>query len=95
MRASFIPWTDVVLAQAQPYHRVAWFLFGCIGREHRLNLDALSAHWLRAPMTWLNPLLFPSGGLSATPPEQASPVHASHQQRLPASSRAQRSERAS
>lgn len=88
MRTRFIPWTDVVLAQVQPYQRVASFVFGSIEREHRLNLDALSAYWLGASMTWLKPLPLPSGGLSATPPEQVglSPVHASHQHRLPASS---------
>ena len=67
MRTSIIPWTDVVLAQARPYYRAAWFVFGCIEREHRLNLDALSAYWLRASMTWLNPLCVHSSGVRENP----------------------------
>ena len=34
-----------LLARMQAYHRVAWFVFGCIECGHRLNLDALSAYW--------------------------------------------------
>jgi hypothetical protein len=51
-----------MLAQAQPYQRVAWFVFECIEREHRLNLDALSAYWLGAPLAWLGALSLPGSG---------------------------------
>ena len=78
MRTGFIPWTDVVLAQVQPYQRVAWFVFESIEREHRLNLDALSAYWLRALTPWPNPRPLPGDGPSAMPHEhtRSSPVHA-------------------
>jgi hypothetical protein len=64
MKTGFIPWTDVVLAQVQPHQRIAWFILGCIEREHRLNLEALSAYWLRASTNWLTPHLLHGSGPS-------------------------------
>ena len=55
MKSGFIPLTDMVLAQVQPYQRVAWFIAGSIEREHRLNLEALTVYWLRASTNWLIP----------------------------------------
>jgi hypothetical protein len=56
MRTGFIPWTEVVLAQLQPYQHVTWFILGNIEREHRLNVEALSTYGLRAYLAWLAPL---------------------------------------
>jgi hypothetical protein len=56
MKTGFIPWTDVVFDQVQAHQRVAWFIVGCIEREHRLNLEALSRYWLGASTNWLIPL---------------------------------------
>jgi len=35
------PWIDLTLHQAQRCHHLAWFLYGCLEREHLLNVDAL------------------------------------------------------
>lgn len=77
MRTGFTPWTDVVLAQALPYQRVAAFVLVSIEREHRLNLEALSAYWIRAVMSWPSPLPLRGGRPLATPAEQteSSPAH--------------------
>ena len=43
MATDFIRSTDLVRAQLAEYERLAWFLFGCLERERKLNLEALSA----------------------------------------------------
>jgi hypothetical protein len=41
------PWIDLTLQQAQRWHHLAWFLYGCLEREHVLNVDAFVAWWMR------------------------------------------------
>lgn len=96
MRDNFVPWINLVLARARPYHRAAWFV-GAIEREHRSNLAALPDCWVRTYMTLLDPPPFPTNGPFATQRahEGGPQVHASHLQRLSASLRVQRSRRAS
>jgi hypothetical protein len=55
MTASFVSFTDVARAQFEAYSRVAWFLFECVEREHRITLKAVlesppavAARWLQA-----------------------------------------------
>lgn len=55
MTNAFTPWFDLMLGHATPLQRAAWFVLGSVEREQRLNLDALTAHWLRAPMAWWAP----------------------------------------
>jgi len=43
-----IPWLDPTLWQTQRYHHLAWFLYGCVEREHLLNLDACTNWWVKA-----------------------------------------------
>jgi hypothetical protein len=50
MSTGFVPWADAALEQLQSYQGAAFFVLGCIEREHRLNLDALVAYWLCGPM---------------------------------------------
>lgn len=41
------PLIDLTLHQAQRCHHLAWFVYGCLEREHVLNLEALVAWWAR------------------------------------------------
>jgi len=50
MNASGIPWVDLTLRQTQRCHHLAWFLYGCVEREHRLNVDACVTWWVQAFM---------------------------------------------
>ena len=43
-----MPWIDLTLQQTQRCHHLAWFLYECVEREHRLNLDACVTWWLQA-----------------------------------------------
>lgn len=43
------PWLEPMLDQLQRYQAVAWFLYGWMEREQRLNMQACGAWWLRAP----------------------------------------------
>ncbi|MCC7284857.1 MAG: hypothetical protein IT503_01630, partial [Burkholderiaceae bacterium] len=52
MKTAFTPWSDLMLGQATPLQRAAWFVLGSVEREQWLNLDALTSYWLRAPMAW-------------------------------------------
>ena len=45
-----LPWIELTLREAQRCHHLAWFLYGCVEREHRLNLDACMAWWIQAFM---------------------------------------------
>jgi hypothetical protein len=65
MKSGFTPWADLMLTM--PYQRVGWFVLGTIERESRLNLDALTAYWLRACAVWPSPLASLAG---AQPSEQ-------------------------
>lgn len=47
MNTPFTPWIDLTLMQAQQCHRLAWFLYGCLEREHVLNQKACAAWWVR------------------------------------------------
>lgn len=40
---------EPMLEQLQRYQRVAWFLYGWMQREQRLNMQACGAWWLRPP----------------------------------------------
>lgn len=85
MRTGFTPWTEVVLAQILSYQRVAAFVLVNIEREHRLNLEAFSRHWLRGYTTW--PISRSLGGSGSstrlTPQSPSSPLAASSQGRKP------------
>jgi hypothetical protein len=35
------------LDQAARYMNLAWFVYGCFEREHRLTMNALGFHWAR------------------------------------------------
>jgi len=48
MNAPGMPWIDLTLRQTQRCHHVAWFLYGCVEREHLLNVDACMTWWIRA-----------------------------------------------
>ncbi|HEX6020008.1 MAG TPA: hypothetical protein VFZ28_18075 [Burkholderiaceae bacterium] len=52
MNNAFTPWFDLMMGHATPLQRAAWFVLGSVEREQRLNLDALTASWLRPPMAW-------------------------------------------
>jgi hypothetical protein len=47
MNAPITPWINLMLHQAQRYHRLTWFLYGWMEREQLLNLDAFVAWWAR------------------------------------------------
>jgi hypothetical protein len=57
MKNGFTPWSEVVLEDTLRCERVACFALGCLEREHRLNVDALMAYWVRASLAWWTPLL--------------------------------------
>lgn len=61
-----MPWAALMDMQPQRSHRIAWFLYGWIEREHVLNVTACAHWWMRAV------------GLSAaqpkTHPQSARPV---------------------
>jgi hypothetical protein len=40
--------SDLMLRQTQRCQHLAWFLYGCVEREHRLNLDACVTWWVQA-----------------------------------------------
>jgi len=48
MNAPGIPWIDLMFRQTQRCQHLAWFLYGCVEREHRLNLDACVTRWVQA-----------------------------------------------
>lgn len=41
MNTPLTPWFELAVQQAQRWHRLAWFLYGCLEREHLLNMQAL------------------------------------------------------
>jgi hypothetical protein len=57
MKSGFTPWSEVMLEDALRCERAACFALGCLEREHRLNVDALVAYWVRASLAWWAPLL--------------------------------------
>ena len=40
-------WIDLTRLHAERCHHLGWFLYGCLEREHALNLDACAAWWGR------------------------------------------------
>ncbi|RZT95190.1 hypothetical protein [Rivibacter subsaxonicus] len=48
MISPITPWINLTLHQAQRCHHLTWFLYGCLEREHVLNVDAFVAWWVRA-----------------------------------------------
>ena len=56
MKTGFTPWSDLLLEHALPYQRAACIALASLEREHRLNIDALMAYWLRSPVAWCAPL---------------------------------------
>jgi len=57
MKSGFTPWSEVMLEDTMRRQRAACFALGCLEREHRLNVDALLAYWVRASLAWWAPLL--------------------------------------
>ncbi len=57
MKTGFTPWSEAMLEDSMRCQRAACFALGCLEREHRLNLDALTAYWAHASMVWWAPLL--------------------------------------
>lgn len=55
MNAPAIPWVQLMLQQTRRCHHLAWFLYGCVEREHRLNVDAYVIWWARAFETLQRP----------------------------------------
>ena len=45
MNTPISPWINLMLHQAQRYHRLTWFLYGWMEREQVLNEDAFVAWW--------------------------------------------------
>ena len=43
-----IPWTALMDMQPQRSYHIAWFVYGCIEREHVLNVSAYAEWWMRA-----------------------------------------------
>jgi hypothetical protein len=41
-------WIDVMLRETQRCHHLSRFLYGCIEREHVLNMDACITWWVLA-----------------------------------------------
>jgi len=56
MKSGFTPWSEVMLEDTMRRQRAACFALGCLEREHRLNVDALLAYWVRASSAWWAPL---------------------------------------
>jgi hypothetical protein len=40
MSMLYAPWMELAILQAQRFDHLAWFLYGCLEREHILNLAA-------------------------------------------------------
>lgn len=55
MKTNYVPWAEAAFHQLQSYQRTAFFLLGCLEREHMLNLQALRAHWFGASKQSTNP----------------------------------------
>ncbi|HMN75698.1 MAG TPA: hypothetical protein PKC97_06500 [Burkholderiaceae bacterium] len=45
MTTCFIPWADLAFEQVQAWQRTAFFMLGCIEREHLVALRALGMAW--------------------------------------------------
>ena len=43
MRTPGMTLIDLTLQQAQRWHHLVWFLYGCVEREQMLNMDAFVA----------------------------------------------------
>ena len=70
MKPPTMPWIDLALLELQRCQQLAWFVYGCIEREHRLNLDACVAWWLQA-FTPAAAQPGSSGSWNPTPPARA------------------------
>lgn len=56
MKTPIMPFVDLSLQQAQRWNHLAWFLYGCIEREHVINMNAFVAWWVQGSRTspaWL------------------------------------------
>jgi hypothetical protein len=49
-----MPWIDPAALQPLRWHQLAWFVYGCIEREHVLNMKACADGWMQAfvPAVW-------------------------------------------
>ncbi|WP_280151799.1 hypothetical protein [Piscinibacter sp. XHJ-5] len=65
----FLSMTDLVRSQVEPHLRLAWFLYEAIEREHRLNLQALSATHGAFVVAWMR-MLTVAGGARADAPSR-------------------------
>lgn len=48
MRPMEYPWTALLDLQPHRLYHTAWFLYGWIEREQRLNVSACARAWMRA-----------------------------------------------
>lgn len=56
MTTPMTPWIDLTLHQALRWQHLVWFLYGWAEREHRLNVDAFAADWLRGFAVIVGPM---------------------------------------
>ncbi len=47
MNMTDMPWFSLTASRPERFHQLAWFLYGCIEREHALNMRACMDWWLR------------------------------------------------
>lgn len=47
MNLTNMPWFGLTASQPERCHQLAWFLYGCIAREHALNMKACMDWWLQ------------------------------------------------
>lgn len=57
-----IHWATLASLQPHRCHRVAWFLYGWIEREHVLNVNSCANWWMRAMGSSASRLGAPSDG---------------------------------
>ena len=57
MKTGFTPRSEAILEDSMRLQRAACFALGCLEREHKLNVHALTAYWVHASLVWWAPLL--------------------------------------
>ena len=66
-----IAWTALMDMQPQRSHRIAWFVYGWVEREHILNVTACADWWMRAIGLSATPTKAPRQGIGKTVPQVA------------------------
>lgn len=62
-------WTALMDMQPQRSHRIAWFVYGWLEREHILNVTTCADWWMRAMGLSAAPIKTPLHGIGkAVPP---------------------------